>query len=91
MSLAALRHRLIVSCQPVPGGPLDSSPMVVGMALAALDGGAAGLRIESVEYVRAVRAAAAVPVIGLIKRDLAASPVRITPFFEDVEDRKSVV
>ncbi|WP_290752668.1 putative N-acetylmannosamine-6-phosphate 2-epimerase [Amaricoccus sp.] len=84
MDLDRLRHGLIVSCQPVPGGPMDAPAMVVGFALAALAGGAGGLRIESARHVAAVRAATDAPVIGLVKRDLADSPVRITPWLADV-------
>ena len=80
-----LENGLIVSCQPVKGGAMDKAAMVVGFALAALDGGAIALRIESADYVRAVRAATGRPIIGLVKRDLETSPVRITPFIEDVE------
>ncbi|TNM60089.1 putative N-acetylmannosamine-6-phosphate 2-epimerase [Aliirhizobium smilacinae] len=79
-----LKNGLIVSCQPVPGGVMDDSPYVVAFALAALSAGAAGLRIESARYVAAVRAATDAPIIGLIKRDLDDSPVRITPFLDDV-------
>ncbi len=65
---------------------MDTVDAVVGFAGAALAGGAAGLRIEGAERVRAVKAAYPVPVIGLIKRDLSDSPVRITPFLQDVQD-----
>lgn len=84
--LQALARSLIVSCQPVVGGPLDRADIVAALACAALDGGATGLRIEGEQNLRAVRAAVAdsVPIIGLIKRDLADSPVRITPFSDDV-------
>ena len=80
-----LQNSLIVSCQPVPGGPMDTAEAVVGFARAALAAGARALRIESVAYVRAVRAAVSAPIIGLVKRDLDDSPVRITPFLSDVE------
>ncbi len=80
-----LKNGLIVSCQPVPGGVMDDSPYVVAFALAALSVGAAGLRIESARYVAAVRAVTDAPIIGLIKRDLDDSPVRITPFLDDVK------
>ncbi|KAA3507493.1 putative N-acetylmannosamine-6-phosphate 2-epimerase [Agrobacterium rosae] len=79
-----LKNALIVSCQPVPGGAMDDSQFVVAFALAAMASGASALRIESARYVAAVRAATDAPVIGLIKRDLADSPVRITPFLHDV-------
>lgn len=83
--LDALRHGLVVSCQPVPDGPTDSVQFVVGFAQAAVDAGAAALRIESIHYTKAVRAALPVPIIGIVKRDLNDSPVRITPFITDVE------
>ena len=84
--LEQLKGRLIASCQPVTGGPMDRPDIVAAMALAALDGGAAGLRIEGLDNVRAVRAATRAPLIGLLKRDLDDSPVRITPFATDVAD-----
>ena len=78
-----LRGRVIVSCQPVKDGPLDRADFVAGLALAALEGGAAGLRIESLRNVRAVRAATGAPIIGLVKRPLPSSPVFITPEIAD--------
>jgi N-acylglucosamine-6-phosphate 2-epimerase len=85
LDFETLKNGLIVSCQPVKGGAMDNAAMVVGFALAAIDGGAAGLRIESADYVAAVRAATDKPIIGLVKRDLDDSPVRITPWLEDVD------
>jgi N-acylglucosamine-6-phosphate 2-epimerase/N-acetylmannosamine-6-phosphate 2-epimerase/N-acetylmannosamine kinase len=85
LDFKTLDKGLIVSCQPVKGGAMDRAEMVVGFALAALDGGAAALRIESADYVAAVRAATDRPIIGLVKRDLADSPVRITPWIEDID------
>ena len=82
--LSRLRGRLVVSCQPVPDGPLDTVEAIVAYALAAQAAGAAGLRIEGARNVAAVVRACPLPVIGLIKRDLADSAVRITPFLEDV-------
>jgi N-acetylmannosamine-6-phosphate 2-epimerase / N-acetylmannosamine kinase len=84
-SIAKIANSLIVSCQPVPGGPLDSPQTVVGFALAAVASGAKGLRIEGLENLKAVRTATKVPIIGLIKRDLPGSPVRISPLIEDVQ------
>jgi N-acetylmannosamine-6-phosphate 2-epimerase/N-acetylmannosamine kinase len=81
--LERLQGALVASCQPVPGGPTDTTDFIVGFALAARDGGARALRIEGVANVRAVTQACALPVIGLVKRDLADTGVRITPFVED--------
>ncbi len=84
--LARLQSSLIVSCQPVPGGPMDRPDIVAAFALAALDGGAAGLRIEGIANVQAVRRVTSGPLIGLIKRDMDDSPVRITPLVQDIQD-----
>lgn len=85
--MQALKNGLIVSCQPVPGSPMDRQDIIVAMAAAAVHAGAAGVRIEGVENVRAVVAAIpGVIVIGIVKRDLDDSPVRITPFLQDVQD-----
>ena len=81
-----LKNSLIVSCQPVPGGPMDEPVFVAGFAMAAVAAGASALRIESARYVRAVREKVDVPIIGIVKRDLEDSPVRITPFITDVKD-----
>ncbi|RUZ81366.1 ROK family protein [Mesorhizobium sp. M7A.F.Ca.US.006.01.1.1] len=80
-----IANSLIVSCQPVPGGPMDSAQFVTGFARAAVEAGAKALRIESVSYVAAARLAVRVPIIGIVKRDLTDSPVRITPYLADVE------
>ncbi len=77
--LEQLRTGLIVSCQPVMGGPLDRPDITAAFALAALDGGARGLRVEGIENINAVRTVTDAPIIGLIKETLANSPVRITP------------
>ncbi|MBI1776314.1 MAG: putative N-acetylmannosamine-6-phosphate 2-epimerase [Proteobacteria bacterium] len=76
---------VIVSCQPEPGGRFDAPESVVAFALAATAAGAKGLRIQAARNVEAVRNACALPVIGIVKRDLESSPVRITPLIADVE------
>jgi N-acylglucosamine-6-phosphate 2-epimerase len=83
--LDTLRGHLVVSCQPVPGGPLDRPEITAAFALAALDGGARGLRIEGIANLVAVRAVTRAPIIGLIKADLPDSPVRITPTVADAQ------
>lgn len=82
--LEQMRGGLVVSCQPVDGGPMDRPDIVAAMAQAAVAGGAAALRIEGVANLHAVRLRVTVPIIALIKRDLDGSPVRITPFAADV-------
>ena len=84
--LPDLRNALIVSCQPVTGGPLDRPDIVAAFALAAEAGGARGLRIEGLANLRAVRAVTALPIIGLIKRVDPSTPVIITATPDDVRD-----
>lgn len=76
---------LIVSCQPVPGSPLDKPEIVAAMAQAAVQAGAVVVRIEGVVNLKATRKLISVPIIGIIKRDLPDSPVRITPLLDDVD------
>lgn len=81
---AQLNGGLIASCQPVPVGPMDKDEIVLAMALACQAGGAAAVRIEGVRRVQLVADALRIPVIGIVKRDLPDSLVRITPFIADV-------
>lgn len=81
--LDQLRGQLVVSCQPVVGGPLDRPDIAARFALAALDGGARGLRIEGIENLKAVRAVTKAPIIGLIKSDRDDTEVRITATVEE--------
>ncbi|MFN6264593.1 MAG: N-acetylmannosamine-6-phosphate 2-epimerase [Chromatiaceae bacterium] len=83
--LSTLHQSLIVSCQPVPDSPMDRDDIVLAMAQAAVAGGAKGLRIEGAKRVRLVAQHCQVPIVGIIKRDLTDSEVRITPFLEDVK------
>lgn len=62
---------------------MDRPDIVAAMARAAVAGGAVGLRIEGVDNLRAVRPVVDVPIIGIVKTDLADSPVRITVTVED--------
>lgn len=83
---AKIQNGLIASCQPVDDGPMDKPEIVAAMAQASVIGGAAGLRIEGVDNLKATRPTVDVPIIGIVKRDLPDSPVRITPFLQDIED-----
>lgn len=82
--LDRLKGGLVASCQPFDGGPMDRPEIVAAMAQAAVAGGAKGLRIEGVANLRATRPLVDVPIIGIVKRDLPDTPVRITVSFADV-------
>ena len=82
--LKLLDHQLIASCQPVDNGPMDTPEAITQMALACREGGAAAVRIQGVVNVTEVAKVLDIPVVGIVKRDLLDSDVRITPFLEDV-------
>ncbi|BFU60368.1 MULTISPECIES: N-acetylmannosamine-6-phosphate 2-epimerase [Rodentibacter] len=81
-----IQNGLIASCQPVDDGPMDKPEIVAAMAQASVIGGAAGIRIEGVDNLKTTRPVVNVPIIGIVKRDLPDSPIRITPFLSDIED-----
>ncbi len=84
--LNMLNGKLVVSCQPVEKGPMDHPEIVKSMALAAEEGGAAGLRIEGFANVKTIRNLTKLPIIGIIKRNLDGYNIQITPLIEDVEN-----
>lgn len=79
-----IKGRLVVSCQAWSGDPLDDTDAIRRIALAAVAGGAAGLRINSAEHVTAIRQDTSVPIIGISKQ-YHNGKLRITPDFKSVE------
>ena len=80
----SIRGKLIVSCQALPEEPLHS-PFIMGrMALAALEGGAAGIRANTPEDVNEIKRVVDLPVIGLYKKDYPDSEVYITPTMDEI-------
>lgn len=80
--LGRLRGGLVVSCQAPAGSPLHDPYVIARMALAAEQGGAVAVRVDSPDHLRAVRALCSVPLIGLHKQMHAGSDVYITPTLE---------
>lgn len=89
-ALASAQGRLIVSCQALPDEPLHSSFIMSRMALAAQQGGAAGIRANSPEDIAAIREAVDLPVIGIVKRDYSDSEVFITASMREVDELMTV-
>jgi len=75
-----LKGRLIVSCQAFPGDPLEDTDAIRRIALAAVDGGAAGLRLNSAEQIAAIRQHTKLPIIG-IEKYYGPAGLRITSDF----------
>lgn len=80
--IGSLLGRLIVSCQARAGNPLYGPVHMTAMALAAEQGGAAALRVQGEEDIRAIKERCPLPVIG-IRKVFDAGPVYITPTFAD--------
>ncbi len=84
ISLERLRGGLIVSVQPEAASVLNAPATIALLARCAVQNGAAGLRIEGLENIAAVRAAVDVPIVGLVKRAHPDFPVYLTPALDDV-------
>ena len=80
-----LEGRLIVSCQAPDGDPFRDAGSMARFAQAAVAGGAAGIRANGVEDIRAIRKAVAVPIIGIDKRLEDDGKILITPSFESAQ------
>ncbi|HWQ53439.1 MAG TPA: putative N-acetylmannosamine-6-phosphate 2-epimerase [Bryobacteraceae bacterium] len=80
-----VKNRLIVSCQAPDANPFREPESMARFARAAVDGGAAGIRANSPEDIRAIREVVDVPIIGLDKQTATDGGILITPTFESAE------
>ncbi|NLJ91207.1 MAG: N-acetylmannosamine-6-phosphate 2-epimerase [Clostridiales bacterium] len=86
----SFKGKLIVSCQALPHEPLHS-PFIMGrMALAAKQGGASGIRANTVEDIIEIKKNVDLPIIGIIKRDYSDSKIYITPTIKEVDELMTV-
>ena len=81
-----LRKKLVVSCQALENEPLHSSFIMGRMALAAKEGGASGIRANSVEDITEIKKTVDLPVIGIIKKEYPDSDVYITPTMKEIDE-----
>lgn len=83
--LERVNKRLIVSCQALEDEPLYSSFIMSKMALAAKQGGATGLRANTVADIQAIKQEVDLPIIGIIKQNYGENGVFITPTIKEVD------
>lgn len=81
-----IKGKLIVSCQALEDEPLHSSFIMGRMALAAKEGGAVAIRAQSKEDILEIQKVCDLPVIGIVKREYADSPIYITPTKKEIEE-----
>jgi N-acetylmannosamine-6-phosphate 2-epimerase/N-acetylmannosamine kinase len=80
--LRKLEGRLIASCQAPDGDAFRDPESMARFALATLSGGAAGVRANGPEDIRAIRAVTNAPIIGIQKAVMADGKILITPTLE---------
>ncbi|UOQ92338.1 N-acetylmannosamine-6-phosphate 2-epimerase [Halobacillus shinanisalinarum] len=81
-----LNKKLIVSCQALEDEPLHDAYIMSKMALAAKQGGASGIRANTVVDIQAIKQEVDLPMIGIIKKDFPESDVYITPTIHEVDE-----
>ena len=86
MVFEQIRGKLVVSCQALPHEPLHSSFIMSRMAVAAMEGGAAGIRAQSACDINAIAEVCPLPIIGIVKRKYDDSEIYITPTMKEVEE-----
>ncbi|MEE1106453.1 N-acetylmannosamine-6-phosphate 2-epimerase [Macrococcoides canis] len=84
------KNNLIVSCQALPNEPLHSDYIMSRMAVAAKEGGAKGIRANSVADIMAIKKEVNLPIIGIIKRDYEDAEVYITPTLKEIDELMEV-
>jgi N-acylglucosamine-6-phosphate 2-epimerase len=83
--LEDIKNHLIVSCQALEYEPLHSSFIMSKMALAVYQGGAKGIRANTIEDIQAIKKEVDLPIIGIIKQEYEGSVVFITPTIKEVD------
>lgn len=84
--LKLIEKKLIVSCQARPGWAMYGSDIMTAFAIAAQEGGAAGIRATGYDNIKAIKEKVNLPMIGINKIFDDRYEVYITPSYESAQE-----